>query len=229
MTKGLNVNSILRGSAGMLVVACSLLMVEGCNSTPATKLEQDRGATAASDTGSAHMGVMCIGDRISNPTEAFHYSYRYGDASGSVDKEADITLQTMDVTIKDKSGSHLYHGVRSDEVSWNRAVLDLSGLNMTKMSATLDSLNDRFSSAISRQGTESVNGYDTTKYAIDTANASSSDKQRFETLFGKGSFEKGTVWVPADGCAVKLVLDEGLWQSDGSVKKDHYEIERIRK
>ena len=93
------------------------------------------------------------------------------------------------------------------------------------MSARLGSLNG---SAVTSQGAESVNGYSTTKYAIDTTSAGSTDKQTFETLFGKGSFEKGTVWIPADGCAVKLVLDEGLQQTDGSVKKAHYEIAMIK-
>lgn|SRR5581483_1651941 len=87
----------------------------------------------------------------------------------------------MDISIKDKSDTHSYHGVRSDEASWNSAVLDLSGLNFTRMSSTLDSLNDRFSSAFSKDGSEAVNGYQTTRYAIDTEKANSSDKKSFET------------------------------------------------
>jgi hypothetical protein len=60
------------------------------------------------------------------------------------------------------------------------------------------------------------------------ANASSAERQQFETLFGSGSFEKGTAWVPSDGCAVKLVLNEAV-QIKGSLKKAHFEIERIKK
>jgi len=210
-----------------LIAACSLLALVGCNSTPSSKSPQNQVAMAATHSEAAHMDVMCLGDLINNPPEPFHYSYKYADASGSVDKEADITPQQMDITVANSSGSHSYHGVRSDDVSWNGAVLDLSGLNLTTMSARLNSLNE--SSAVTRGNTETVNGYQTTKYAIDTTNASSSDKQKFESLFGKGSFEKGTIWVASDSCAVQLVLDEGLWQSDGSIKKDHFEISRIRK
>jgi hypothetical protein len=94
----------------------------------------------------------------------------------------------MDITIKDKSGSHTFHGMRSDEGSWNSAVLDLSHLNITAMSARLDALND--SSAIVQQGRETVNGYDTAKYSIDTGSANSSDRQKFETLFGKAPPKK---------------------------------------
>lgn len=170
---------------------------------------------------------MCVGDRIEKPTEAFHYSYQYSDASGSVDNEAEITPQTMDVTIKDNSGSHSYHGVRSDEASWNSAVLDLSGRRITVMSSLLASLND--TSAIVQQGSETMNGYTATKYSIDTTGANASDKKKFETLFGKDTFEKGTVWMGPDGCAVKLVLDEGAAQTNSSVDKRHYQMARIKK
>jgi hypothetical protein len=203
------------------MIAASLITVAACNSTPSSK-----SAGAASDSAGARVDLLCIGDRISNPPESFHYSYKHEDASGSTENEADITPQTMDITIRDKSGSHQYHGVRSDETSWNRAVLDLSNLHITAMSSVLVTLND--SSAIVRHGSESMNGYDTTKFSIDTANASSSDKRKFETLFGNGSFEKGTVWAPHDGCAVKLVLDEAV-QFGGNLKKAHYEINRIKK
>ena len=214
-------------SVELLIAACSLLVVGGCHSTPSAKAPQEQVAMAASHNAGAHMSVMCLGDLINNPPEKFHYSYKYADASGSVNKEADITPQQMDITVTNSSGSHSYHGVRSDDVSWNGAVLDLSGLNLTTMSARLNFLNE--SSAVTRGSMETVNGYQTTKYAIDTSSASSSDKQKFETLFGRGSFEKGTIWVPSDGCAVQLFLDEGLWQSDGSIKKDHFEISRIKK
>jgi hypothetical protein len=170
---------------------------------------------------------MCLGDRINSPTESFHYSYKYADASGRVDKEADITPQAMDITITDGSGSHTYHGVRSDEGSWSGAVLDLSGLNITAMTARLGSLNG--TSSIVSQGAQAMNGYSATKYSIDTANANSSDQKTFVTLFGPGSYEKGTVWMGQDGCAVKLVLDEAIAQTNGGVDKRHYEMARIKK
>jgi hypothetical protein len=210
----------------LIFIAFVLVTMSGCDSGSASKDATGKaGATAPGNT-DAHIGVMCIGDRINNPPEAFHYSYKYEDASGSVDKEADITPQSMEITIQDKSGSHSYHGVRSNEASWNSAVLDLSGTHITVMSAILDSLNG--SSAVVNQGADAVNGYPANKYSIDTTSANSSDKKKFETLFGKESFEKGTVWVPADGCAVKLVLDEGA-QMNGVVDKRHYEMARIRK
>ena len=142
------------------------------------------------------------------------------------DDEADITPQTMDISVQDKSGSHKYHGIRSDEGSWNSAVSDLGHLGFTAMTGRLVPLQD--TAAIAPQGSESVNGYTTTKYAIDTDNASSADKKKIQTLLGNGSFEKGTAWVAADSCIAKLVLDEGVLR-DGSVNKDHFEIARVKK
>jgi hypothetical protein len=199
----------------------ALVVTSACNSSSVSK-----SAAASADGPGSHIDVLCIGDRINNPPESFHYSYRYSDMSGSGEKDADITPQVMDITVKDKSGSHSFHGVHSNEDSWNSAVIDLSNLNMTAMSSRLDSLNN--TSAIVRQSSEPMNGYDATKYSIDTGNASSSDRQQFETLFGKGSFEKGTAWVPADGCIAKIVLDEAV-QINGSLKNAHYEIQRIKK
>jgi hypothetical protein len=184
-------------------------------------------AAGSDNSNGAKIDVMCIGDRINNPPSPFHYSYKYDGSFGLVEKEADITPQTMEITVKDKSGSHSFHGVRSDEQSWNNAVLDLSNLSITAMASRLGSLDG--TSAIVQNGPEAINGYSTTKYAIDTANASPADKKRGEALFGQGSFEKGTAWIPADGCAVKLILDEGMWQSSGTVAKTHYEIAMVKK
>lgn len=209
-----------------LGVMLALITSSACQSSHESKT-MPASAAAASDSSGSPIDVMCIGDRINDPPESFHYSYTYNDGSNSVNKEADITPQIMDITIKDRSGTHSYHGVHSNETSWNGAVLDLSDLNITVMSARLNSLNQ--GSAVKRQGSEAVNGYHTVKYAVDTAIAGGSDQQQFEALFGKGSFDKGTIWQAADSCVAKLVLDEGVWQQDGSIKKTHYEMARMKK
>jgi hypothetical protein len=202
-----------------------LVAFSACTSKSESRTGEER-ATAASDNAGSHIDLMCIGERINNPSEAFHYSYKYNDASSSVSKEAEITPQAMEITIKDQSGSHSFHGVRSDEVSWNSAVLDLSGLGLTAMMSRFDALNG--TSAISRQANEAMNGYDTTRYAINSTTAGAADQRKFAALFGTGAFEKGTVWVPADGCAVKLVLDERMLFGS-NLKDAHYELARIRK
>ena len=210
----------------LLFMGLALVTMWACTSGSASKDAGGREVEAGSSSTGAHVDVMCIGDRINAPSEPFHYSYKHTDANGWVEDEAEITPQAMDITIKDKSGSHTFHGVRSDEASWNSAVVDLSHLNITAMSARLNSLND--SSAIVQQGRESVNGYDTAKYSIDTGSANSSDRQSFETLFGKGASAKGTAWMAPDGCIAKFTLDETIVQGD-ALNKAHYEMARIKK
>ena len=220
-------NPTHRGLAQCLLLSAVffvLIAFSACTSKSDSKTREQRAAT--SESAGSHVDLMCIAERINNPPEPFHYSYKYNDASTSVSKEADITPQTMEITIKDQSGSHSFHGVHSDEVSWNSAVLDLSGLGLSAMMSRFDALNG--TSAIVRQASESMNGYDSTRYAIDTNSASAADQRTFAALFGTGAFEKGTVWVPADGCAVKLVLDERM-SFGGKLKDAHYELARIHK
>jgi hypothetical protein len=210
----------------LLFMGLALVTMWACTSGSRSKDAGGRAIAAGSNNRDAHIDVMCMGDRINDPSEAFHYSYKYSDVNGWVENEAEITPQTMDIVVKDKSGSHTFRGVRSDESSWNSAVLDLSHLNITAMSARVDTLND--SSAIVQQGRESMNGYETTKYSIDTGSTNSSDRQKFETLFGKGASEKGTAWMAPDGCVAKFTLDETIVQGD-TLKTAHYEMARIKK
>ena len=207
-------------------ICLALIAISGCNSKSESRTGEPN-ATAASASAGSHIDVMCIGERINNPPEPFHYSYKYSDASSSTSKEAEITSQAMDITIKDQSGSHSYHGVRSDEANWNSAVLDLSSLNMTAMTSRLDALND--TSAISRQATEAMNGYDTTRYAINSATRQAPQISRNSLIFSAGAVSrKAQFGCSADGCAVKLVLDERILLG-GKLKDAHYELARSRK
>lgn len=212
----------LRRCCLILSIVVALFTASACNSNSTAKASNDSGEDI--DIASA---VMCVGDRVNSPTEPFHYSYKYSEAGASVrDDEADVTPQTIDITAVDKSGTHHFHGVRSDEASWGSAIVDLGHLSFTAMTGRLSPLKN--SSAVAQQGSESVNGYTTTKFVIDTDNANAKDKHKFAVLLGNGSFEKGALWVAADGCAAKLFLDEGVWR-DGNVNKDHFEIERLKK
>jgi len=197
-------------------------MSGGCNSSANSISSGGESTTRAG----GRIDINCVGNHIASPPEAFHYSYK-STVEGSVDKEAEITPQSMDVTIQDKSGSHKYHGVRSDEASWNSAVLNLSGSGFTAMSARIDSIKNK--SAVVHAGAEPMNGYQTTKYSIDTTKANSSELRAYEAFFGSGSYEKGAIWITADGCPVKLILDEATKQANGSVDKDHFEIDMIKR
>ena len=209
----------------LLAAATLVVVASGCTSRAKSGSADEK--SAASSGSSQTIDVNCLGDRLDNPPEAFHYSYKTTGSQNDVDKEADVTPQTMDITIRDNSGSHTYHGDRSKESSWNAAVLDLSGSGLTTMIARLGFIKD--TSALSRAGAEQTNGYSTTKYFIDTAGASAADTKRFGTLFGSGSYDKGAMWVIAEGCPVRVVLDEATQQPDGGVSKVHYELNFVKK
>jgi outer membrane protein OmpA-like peptidoglycan-associated protein len=108
-------------------------------------------------------------------------------------------------------------------VSWGSAVLDLSSLNLTGMAARLGSLNG--TSALAGRNSEQLNGYSTTRIALDTTAASAADQQKFTVFYGQDSFDRGTVWMGRDGCVVKLDLDEAV-AVNGSIEKRHYELSR---
>src|SRR6266851_1617283 len=90
----------------LLFMGLAVVTISACNSGSASKNAGGRTVEAGSNKKDAHVDVMCIGDRINNPPESLHYSYKYTDANRWVEDEAEITPQSMDITIKDKSGSH---------------------------------------------------------------------------------------------------------------------------
>ena len=202
-------------SGALLAAAVSVLLFGvGCSS-PAKSTAGDDRSPAGTNAEHPTIDVNCIGDRIANPRDSFHYSFKAIDEQNTVVKEAEVSPQTMDITIQQAGRSHSYHGTKSDQTSWDSAVLDLSGSGLTVMIARLGFIKNTSSLKHVDDGT--VNGYGSAHYSIDTANANSSDKQTFATMFGSGSYEKGDIWVAAEGCPIKLVLDEARQQPNGKI------------
>jgi hypothetical protein len=216
---------------GVLATAgLALLTVSACRSGPASKnAEEKSGAQpnpAATARGSGDPGIdlNCVIDHIQNPPEAFHYSYNK-ESSNPVHEEADMTPQTIDGSFKNNSASRSFHGVRSDAASWQSAWSGLMGISGMSSAVALV----RNSSATVREGLEKVNGYDAIKYSIDTARGTAEEKALYQGVVGRGGFEKGTAWITAQGCPVKLVLDSELHPNNGSVEAIHYEEAMVRK
>ncbi len=208
--------NLRRGLAA--TAALVLLTTCGCRS-------HSQSGTQARSGADAHLHVGCILDRVEKPTESFHYSYKYEDPSTWHDYEADVTPLSIDGIVKEPGSATAVHAKRSDDTEWGSAVLSLSS-RITALTGHLAGI-DGTSAVISR-GADNVNGYSASKYAIDTASANTADQRAYTTLFGPGSFEKGTIWMGHDGCAVKVVFDEGV-SIDSSIQKRHYEISRTLK
>jgi len=211
----------------LLAAAVSVLLFAiGCSS-PAKSTVGDNKSPGNTSAEAAMIDVNCIGDRIANPSDSFHYSFKAIGEQSTVDKQAEVSPQTIDVTIQQAGRAHSYHGTKSNPSSWDSAVLDLSGSGLTVMIARLGFIKDTSSLKHADDGT--VNGYEAAHYSIDTANANSSDRKTFEAMFGSGSYDKGDIWVAAEGCPIKLVLDEAAQQPNGSVAKTHFEVNFTKK
>jgi hypothetical protein len=216
---------------GVLAAAgFALLAVSACKSGPASKTTdgksgaQPNSAATAQGGGDAGINLNCVMDHIQNPPEAFHYSYNK-ESSNPVHEEADITPQTIDGSFKNNSASSPIHGVHSDAASWQGAWSGLMGISGMSSAIALV----RNNSATVREGPEKTNGYDATKYSIDTARGTDTEKSLYQSVLGKGGFQKGTAWVTTQGCPVKLVMDSELHGNDGSVEKIHYDVAMVRK
>ena len=213
---------LLSMSGAFLIAGLLCLSLCGCTSRRSAKndaeLAGNKDTKAAAAPAGHGIDLNCVMDHIQNPPGSFHYSYKK-DSSNPVHEEADITPQTIDGSFTNGSGSHPVHGVKSDAQSWQGAWTGLMGIaGMSSAVALVKS-----GSVIQSEGAEKVNGYDTTKYSVDTSRADTVEQGLYRATLGSGGFEKGTWWVTADGCPVKLSLDSELHSNNGSVEKLHYE------
>ena len=210
------------------VTTSALFALCACNSVPVKDRTEEKPAgknpPAAQAKAAPGIDLNCIIDQIHNPTDSFHYSYKK-DGPNSVDEEADITPQSIEGSFKNDSISQPVHGVRSEKDSWQTASMGLMGVS--GMSSTIALVNHN--SAMVPEGTEKMNGYDATRYSIDTARGNAAETALYTNTLGAGGFEKGTAWVTSQGCPVKLSLDSEMHLRNGSVDKAHFEIEMTKK
>jgi len=208
------------------------LMSLACTSNPSKSSAEKRANRSSSGQASDDPGINlnCVYDRLQNPPESFHYIYKKNSSDGStVDQEADVTAQTIDGFRGQPDGSQQpIHALRSDPQSWQSALAGLTGIS--GMSGTVSTFNHN--SAMQRESDGGqVNGYQTIHYSIDTARWDATTRQMLGSFtLGPGGFDKGDAWVMADGCPVKLVLDDEMHNKDGSLlDKVHYEESMAKK
>ena len=215
------------------VVATILMSLLACSSKPSSKLSAEKTANHSSSgqpSDNPGIDLNCVYDRLQNPPEAFHYIYKKTVSDGSkVDQEADVTPQTIDGFRGQPDGSQQpIHAMRSDSQGWQSALAGLTGIS--GMSGTVSTFNHN--SAMQRESDGGqINGYQTIHYSIDTARWDATTRQMLGGFtLGPGGFDKGDAWVMADGCPVKLVLDDEMHKKDGSLlDKVHYEESMAKK
>jgi hypothetical protein len=224
---------------GLLATASFLsILAVGCGgaSTSKSSLEKEAGRGSATTKMAAQtspdpgIDLNCTYDRLRNPPDSFHYVYKKVASDGFfVDQEADITPQTIDGFFRQQDGSQRpLHAVHSDAQSWQTALAGLTAIS--GMSSTVATFNH--SSAMRRESDSGqLNGYNAIHYSIDTARWDATTRQMLGNFaLGPGGLDKGEAWVTAEGCPVKLSLDEEMHKQDGSLlEKVDYEVEMVKK
>ncbi len=205
---------------GLIAVMLALALILGCNSAPAPS-KPVNATPGATNSAGPDIDLNCVVRHIQSPPESFHYSFR--DVSNNPwQEDAEVTPQNIDGSFMNNSlpGPQAFHGP-PQQVSSNLMAIG----RMASIFSTV-----RGTAAVTNQGAEKKNGYDTVKFSIDTARGSSTEQGLFKSVLGPGGFEKGNVWVTSQGCPVQISLDEEIHGKDGSVAgKAHYEEAMVKK
>jgi len=223
----MKLNSPIRCGVSVTAVAF-FLFTSGCKTAPSrVRLEEKAGSSsAAAKRGADHgLDLNCVIDSIQNPTESFHYTYKKDTEDDNLVQEAEITPDSINGSSKNKYATREIKGVKSDSSSWQSAWTGLMGIS--GMSSTIAIVNH--SSAMVREGAGNMNGYDAVQYSVDTSRGNSAEAGLYKATLGEGGFEKGTIWVNAKGCPVNLSLDSEMHLNNGTVSKQHYEIQMVKK
>lgn len=209
----------------LLAAVCSICLPFGCNDAPSRNAPHTstRALWAAAarppNSGEPGINLQCAAERIQNAPAPFHWSFKkIVTPDTNADWEADVTADAIDGTFIDSSGTRAIHGARSDQTSWNTAVMILRAPLPASAFALVNN-----SSAVAREGSENIYGQDTLKLRIDTSEDTQADASLIHSLLGAGGFVKGRAWVTSKGCPIRFVLDVEQHDRDGTVEREHYE------
>ncbi len=239
----------------VLGLLLALLATIGCSSKkPKDAQNDDRKSTTAAredfDGGAYCVQIISQGPPVSQPV---HFSNKQTESDGSSkDFESDLSSDKFDITFRerhpatsdDKPGStpavdngpihvpartitvadgyaeldQVTHYVRSQDQDWNMGVTTVAqggtpwGLFIYKPQVT-------------KVGSETISGYETTKYAVDTTHQSQLEKS--PGLIGgrlKDYNIVGTAWVAKQAaCVLQYQIDYEEHAKDGTVRKVHLE------
>ncbi|HEV2616995.1 MAG TPA: hypothetical protein VGU63_10340 [Candidatus Acidoferrales bacterium] len=166
---------------------------------------------------------ICLQQMIKNSPGPLHLAFmEVSSDSKSINIEADVTPATIAYTKRESSAGQTSESTKKlDRAHLSETDLDFDIMGPVPWHGELVAGQD----AARTQGTENVNGYDTLKYAIDTANEPAAQKATFDELLLVKNYKiKGTAWVTSGtGCLVKYFIDFEQDAKDGSVKRTHFE------
>lgn len=242
--------SELRATVAALAIGW-LLLAPGCTSKSAPNLKASETGPARTNSPLERQfdgGSYCVQTFTQGPAPAqpLHFSNKETHSDGSSkDFEADFSGDSFDLTFSErhpandvdrelnkdlaKTGTPVpirdgfaeskqtTHYPRSDESLWR------IGPNSVAQAGTPWGL-FIFKPAVTRVGTEQVNGYDTIKYAIDTTHESSMEKASEFLRQVKDYNITGTAWVLKDvNCILQYQIDDEQIDNHDKTNKTHYE------
>ncbi|MGH9730354.1 MAG: hypothetical protein ACRD4A_01540 [Candidatus Acidiferrales bacterium] len=209
-----------------IAMGATLAMASGCNLGSQSKAEEGSGTAVPvtqpnrfSPTGAS----VCLQQMIKNPPGPFHVSFAERSAGQDASSvEADVTPAGIDYTKHETSAGQTStdtkHLARAQVTEME---VDFDLMKPVPWHGELVAAQDAAKSA----GAESVNGYNTIRYSIDTANEPAARKATFLSLMAVKDYKiVGSAWVATDnGCLVKYAIDLEQDGKYGNVKRTHFE------
>lgn len=137
----------------------------------------------------------------------------FQESSKSADPK--IIVRTIDGGVANETVTN--HFTRSDQAGWS------GGVTVVAQGGTPWGL-FIYKPPVSRVGPENINGYETTKYAVDTTHESQVEKSAGMLRQLKDYNITGTAWVLKDAnCVLQYDINDEQVATDGKVSKTHYE------
>jgi hypothetical protein len=172
---------------------------------------------------------LCLQQMIKNPPGPLHLSFAERSSDNHASSVvADVTPATVDYTRRETNNGQTTTTTKHlARAQMSEMELDFAVMSPVPWHGELVAAQDAAKSA----GEQSVDGYNTLKYSIDTANEPPSQKAVFDSLMAVNDYKiAGTAWVTSDsGCLVKWAIDLEQDAKNGSVKKTHFEGDVSRK
>ena len=237
----------------VMAAGMTLLAAPGCSSRPNKREEANKPSKVADQNPSGEPQVIgaeyCIRTMMGTapgPATPVHFSYKVNESEGptSKDFEADLAGDALDQTIARRYPVNDFvrehnqmkqlepipvrdgfaeevnknHYKRGDASAWNMAGGTMSQAG-TPWSWFI------LKPTFTRAGAETVAGYPTIKYTVDTTHQDQTDKLAGMLGMGLKDYNiTGSVWVTRDtGCILQWVVDVEEDAKDGKISKNHYE------
>lgn len=233
-----------------IAMSALVFTYSGCTSHPSRKhQESTTESTRATNPLERRLdgGSYCVQTFTQGPapTTPMHFSNKVNASDGSTkDYEADLSGDSLNLTMQERhpatdfdrelvavpgtSGLKIQDGfaettrtnhyTRADASGWrigaNGIVLGTTPWNLFVQKPT-----------VTQVGTESIAGYDTVKYAVDTTHQTALDKAALIMAASLKDYNiTGTAWATKDtNCILQYAIDYEKTEKDGTVSKTHYE------